>query len=91
MKKVIKIDNSGLFIEDVLLYDNDFIPDNCIITPCPDGFYRPKWDGKQWIEDLTQDEIDEIKSSIPIPPPTLEDLASGLTEAMRAIMELSLE
>jgi len=26
------------------------LTEHTIETPCPDGFYLPKWDGKKWIE-----------------------------------------
>ncbi len=50
MKKVIKIDNAGLFEEDVILQDDEELPVDCIEIPCADGFYRPKWDGLAWVE-----------------------------------------
>lgn len=62
MKKVIKIDETGLFIEDVLINENEEIPLDCIETPCPNGFYMPKWNGAKWVEGLTQEEIDELNN-----------------------------
>lgn len=45
-----KIDQAGLFVEDVFHDDTGPIPGNLIATPCPGGFYRPKWNGSQWVE-----------------------------------------
>lgn len=51
-----KIDlETGLFVEDVILDTvpvlDDGTPDPAyIVTPCPDGFYWPCWDGEQWVE-----------------------------------------
>lgn len=61
MKKVLKIDNQGYFIEDVIL-ENELVPSDCIDIQCLDGFYKPKWNGSEWIEGLTQTEIDALKN-----------------------------
>ena len=50
MKKVILIDESGLFVTDVIINVGQETPINCIEAPCPDGFYHPKWNGNEWIE-----------------------------------------
>lgn len=49
------IDDTGLFIEDCILDEIPVLEDGThdpyyIDTPCPEGFYHPKWDGTQWIE-----------------------------------------
>ena len=41
------IDEDGLFIEDAFV---DELTEYTIETPCPDGFYHPRWDGEQWVE-----------------------------------------
>ncbi len=60
MKKVIKINLQGLFVEDVILYDEDEIPTDCIDIPCPDGLYLPKWTGTSWTEGKPQAEINRL-------------------------------
>lgn len=60
---IAKIDEQGLFIEDILIKDNEETPTDCIEIPCPEGFHRPKWDGIGWVEGLTQEEIDAIKNA----------------------------
>ena len=65
MIKVLKINNDGLYVEDVILQDDEEIPEDCIETPCPDGFYKPKWNGTEWADGLTQSEIDAIKANEP--------------------------
>lgn len=50
MKKVIKVDINGLYLEDVILSDDELTPTDCVEMSCPDGFYRPKWDGTRWVE-----------------------------------------
>jgi hypothetical protein len=71
MQQVLEIDNNGLFVADVILQDGEAIPNNCIATQCPQGFYLPMWNGSVWIEGLTQDQIAAIKNT-PIVP-TLEE------------------
>jgi len=66
MKKVLRIDNNGLFIEDVILQDNEIIPADCVEIVCTGQFYRPKWNGTIWVEGLTQTEIDAIINSVPV-------------------------
>lgn len=65
MKQIIKVDSDGVYIEPVIIEDEDETPSDCIETPCPDGFYKPKWSGSEWVEGLTQSEIDVIKASEP--------------------------
>jgi len=57
------IDENGFFVCDSFV---DELSKNTIKIPCPDGLYRPKWNGAKWVEGLTQAEIDTIKASIPV-------------------------
>lgn len=36
------------------------LPEDIITVDPPDGLYRTKWTGTEWIEDMTQEEIDEM-------------------------------
>lgn len=56
MKKVIRIDKDGLYIEDVILFD-DNVPNDCIDVDCPNGFILPKWNGEEWVEGGVKAEI----------------------------------
>lgn len=85
MKKVLKVDKQGFFIEDIILEDDDITPSDCIETGCPDGFYKPKWNGEKWVEGLTQAEIDEINKPKTIGPTTEERLAA-LEELMMGVI-----
>lgn len=69
--KVMRVDSTGLFIEDVLLEDEQEVPPNCIAIIVPEGFYLPRWNGTVWIEGLTQAEIDAIKNRV-VPKTNLE-------------------
>lgn len=62
MKKLAsKVDSSGVFIENVIV-DLGFgeLAEDIVLQPVPDGFFRPRWTGKEWVEDMTQSEIDAI-------------------------------
>jgi len=78
------IDSNGFFIEDAFYVENSYDNANDTVTlsdgriisatlvvdvSCPDGFYLPRWDGENWIEGKTAEEISEIKAST-VPQPT---------------------
>lgn len=75
-----KIDEKGLFIEDVILEEHPLIEQNeemildpyYVSEPVPQGFYHPKWNGIEWIEGLSEEEITELNKPIP-QEPTLEE------------------
>jgi hypothetical protein len=52
MRKVIRIDENGMFIEDVILQNSEATPEDCTEVPCLDGFYHPKFnlETNEWIE-----------------------------------------
>ena len=58
-----KIDPNGYFIEDAFV---DELTEFTIETPCPDGFYLPKWDGEKWVEGKTADEIAAIQADVTV-------------------------
>lgn len=66
------IDDSGYIIENYLIGGGVEIPDGCIDVQLPQPliFHKPKWDGEQWGEGATQEEIDEINNSQPTPKPS---------------------
>jgi hypothetical protein len=33
-----------------------------IDTPCTEGLYKPKWTGSEWVEGLTELEIEDIRN-----------------------------
>lgn len=46
-----RIDQTGLFVEDLFWLDDDGpIPADCITVHVPQGFIRARWDGAQWVE-----------------------------------------
>lgn len=65
------IDENGFFIKDVI-YDGIVLDTHSIIEPVPQGFYLPKWNGTEWVEGLTDEEIAEITKPV-LQEPTVED------------------
>lgn len=57
MKQLFKIDENGFYIEPVILQNNEEPPAYTIEEPILNGFYSPKWNGVEWVEGLTQTEI----------------------------------
>ena len=81
MQKFIKIDpQTKLYIEDIisdyenLLIDN-VLPADIVTKNIPGGLYLPRWDGTQWTEGLT---TNEIKARLPKESPDWEQLAEDL-------------
>ena len=66
------IDSNGYFIEDAFV---DELTEFTIETPCPDGFYLPKWDGTQWVEGKTAEEIAAIQASVVVEKSTDERIS----------------
>lgn len=71
MKLYRRIDTKGNFIEDVLLeeipytYDeegNKIYDTHYIEKEVPQGLYKPKWNGTEWIEGMPEEEIEAIKN-----------------------------
>ena len=65
------IDSNGFFVRDDFV---DELTEFTIETPCPDGFYLPRWDGTQWVEGKTTDEIAAIKN-VPVEKSTDERIS----------------
>ena len=64
MHDKIKIDlSTGLMIDVV---SPDEVGEDIVETPCPDGFYLPKWDGEKWVEGKTADEIAAIQADVTV-------------------------
>ena len=62
------IDENGFFVCDDFV---DELTELTIETPCPAGFYRPRWDGTAWVEGGTAPELTPQA-------PTLEERLAAL-------------
>ena len=58
MKRIIDKE-TNLFLRDDFTFDEE--TEIGLDAEPSQGFYHPKWDGSQWIEGLTQAEVDSIK------------------------------
>lgn len=53
----------------------------------PDGLYRAKWTGTEWVEDMTQEEIDKLNNQ-PRELTEIEKLKISQAEQFETILEL---
>ena len=74
------IDEQGLFIEDAFVED---LTEFTIETPCPSGFYRPRWNGTEWVEGLSEEEIAELTKPVP-QEPTVEERLEQTEQLLQA-------
>lgn len=58
--KYAKVDADGFFVEDVIVDTSQEVPENYISKPVPEGLYKPQWTGEEWVEGLSQDELEKI-------------------------------
>lgn len=65
------VDNRGMYYEqdgtsaEITMLDVA-LPANATRTPPPDDLIRPNWDGKNWVEAVTQAELDAIANQVKI-------------------------
>ena len=66
VKVVCKIDAKGYVDKITTMKSSEVMNEGYIDTPLPGdnepSLYRPRWDGEKWIEDMTQEEIDELNN-----------------------------
>lgn len=75
----IRIDlKTGLYIDVV---HPDISGDDIVDVSCPQGLYKPKWNGESWEEGATQEYIDSLKTQA-TEPPTYADRLDALESAM---------
>ena len=82
-----KVDENGLFVEDVTLSEPPVLTDDdhqYISEPVPQGFYLPKWNGREWVECATQEEIDELTKPQPHEP-TIEERLEQTEELLQTV------
>lgn len=59
-KHVYEINEEGYFVRDVLIREDEEVPENYIETLLPQGMFSPKWEGGQWVHGITEEEIDKL-------------------------------
>lgn len=83
MQKIYKIDAEGFLIfgADAFIKENDDVPEGYVSTyydTSERGYFKPRWNGTEWIEGATQEEINEI-TNVPREP-TLEEKFAQLEQ-----------
>lgn len=96
-EQLYKIDKHGFPTECIIAYfdegDNLLteVDDDVVREIIPQGFYRPRWDGSAWIEDMTQDEIDEAYRQQPKEPTELDFLGHEVVSLKIENMQKDIE
>ena len=72
---VYRIDENGYYVEPMEATDETTLTDDLVTIAPPNGLYRAKWTGTEWVEDMTQKEIDELNK-----PTTEQEIASLKSE-----------
>ena len=99
--KFAKVDKQGFLIKDVVTNKTPTIREIRIVdgeeveievndphyisTPCPNGFYKPKWDfaNEVWVEGATQEYIDSLRGN---PQPSDQERLEALELAMMEVI-----
>jgi hypothetical protein len=78
-RQVFRIDENGFFVEPVILEATDSTPADCVETSWayPFAFYKPKWDGHQWVEGGVAPELSPV-DAFPSLEQQVEDLKQQL-------------
>lgn len=98
MRVVRRIDETGLYLEDVLKDENEEVDETegLVTEPIPEGLqlWHPRWNGTDWVEGMSQQEIDARNNHPPELSPeqirikTLEQQLMQTNEDMMAFMEV---
>lgn len=86
MKLLHKYDENGLYIEDVMVDMDDMgrydVPDRCTEVPPPQPSWKPVFDSEknEWIETITQEELEELQKPSERPLTDTEVLGQQMTE-----------
>lgn len=85
MKVVFRYDTNGFYLAPVVLKEHEPIPQDCTEIRPPDGLYKGKFVGVEWVEGLSQEEIDSIQNR-PQPLSELELLKKQQTDLAFELM-----
>ena len=82
-----KIDGKGFIIDNYIVGGPVKVPEGCITIqlPKPAIYYKNRWNGNDWVEGATQDEIDEMIKPDP-QPPSNEDRIAMLEDTILFIL-----
>lgn len=93
MKQYYKIDDEGYYIEPVILTEEPKeLPDDLIGVKLPDGFYKARWDGEKWLDDITEEELnakeEEARRELMNAPPSYEELGAKIRTLENVVNEV---
>lgn len=52
--------NDDGYIAEVYAHEENEVPEYLVTTKPPEGLYKPRWTGTEWVEGITQEEFDEL-------------------------------
>ena len=82
MKKFVRVvDENGFFITDEYVEE---LTKYTIETPCPEGLHKPKWNGEEWVEGLSQEEINVLINKPK--EPTVEERLQMVEDAIMYLL-----
>mgnify|MGYP000957589972 CR=1 FL=1 len=92
LKQVYEIDDLG-YLKEICIKEFDEhgnckeeLAENVIIVGVPQGLYRAKWTGTEWIEDMSQTEIDALNNQ-PKEPTEIEKLQQEVAGTNAMVLE----
>lgn len=74
-------DKQGFFIRDDFTFDEE--TEIALDVEPAQGLYKPKWNGTEWVEGMTQAEINAIPQATT--EPTLEDRVATVEEVLEVL------
>jgi hypothetical protein len=99
MKQINQVDVTGLYIGPFIASDEQISrhlnPDDeftlglVVIDPIPEGFYKPKWNGLEWVEGLTEEQINFLENQ-PIPPTEIDLLKTEVNNGLESLDQRTL-
>lgn len=66
-KQAYRIDANGFVIDTLVVEVSDEVGKYVVNIDKPDGLYRARWTGSEWIEGMSQAEIDELNNQVQEP------------------------
>jgi hypothetical protein len=66
VKQVYRYDLEGFYVEPVILEDKEDIPANCTEKNPENGLFKAIFVNGQWVEGMSQEEIEVIKNTQPV-------------------------
>lgn len=79
-----RFDSEGFYLEDFFLPGDQPIPNDCTTVPLPQPIYKPKFVDGQWVDAITDEELNAIKN--PKPNLTLEERVKQLEVAVNSML-----